>query len=147
MKKIIYLLIILIGIIIITSGFYWLVKEQNSPGAPVETDLIKVESPRPNEMISSPFNITGEARGYWFFEASFPLVLTDWDGLIIAEGYATTKDGANWMTEEFVPFKGNLTFTAPTDPVSKAGYLILRRDNPSGLPENDAAVEIPIKFK
>jgi len=108
-----------------------------------KNDLIRLTTPRPNEKITSPLTITGEARGYWFFEASFPIILTNWDGLIIAEGFATA-DG-EWMTEEFVPFTVTLTFNADTS-VSNRGSLILQKDNPSGLPENDDALEIPIYF-
>lgn len=108
-----------------------------------KSDLIRIESPRPNQIIKSPLKITGEARGYWFFEASFPVVLTDWDGKIIAEYYATAQD--EWMTEDFVPFEAILEFEKPA--YGDNGFLILRRDNPSGLPENDDALEIPIKFK
>lgn len=110
-------------------------------------DRIRIDAPRPNAMIASPLAISGEARGYWFFEASFPVVLTDWDGRIIAEGHATAGD--DWMVEDFVPFTAELTFEKPEDigDFSKRGTLILKRDNPSGLPENDAALEIPIVFE
>lgn len=106
-------------------------------------DLISITSPLPSSEISSPLIVEGEARGYWYFEASFPIVLTDWDGLIIAEGYATAQD--EWMTEEFVPFEATLEFDTPE--YGDSGYLILQRDNPSDLPENDDAFEIPIIFE
>ena len=106
-------------------------------------DLIHIDSPRPNQNITSPLEIKGEARGAWFFEGDFPVVLTNWDGLIIAEGYATAL--GEWMTEEFVPFEAELEFTVDTS-VSDKGSLILQKDNPSGLPENDDALEIPIIF-
>lgn len=109
-----------------------------------KTDLIRLDSPRPNEVITSPLAISGEARGYWFFEADFPVVLVDWDGLIIAEGIATAKN--DWMTEEFVPFEATLTFETDPDAYSDRGALILRKDNPSGLPEHDDALEVPVIF-
>lgn len=111
-------------------------------------DLIIVDSIDGGEVISSPLTITGEARGYWYFEASFPIVLTNWDGLIIAEGHAQAND--DWMTEDFVPFTAKVEFTSPYQASSPAfmskGTLILKRDNPSGLPENDDALEIPVIF-
>lgn len=110
-----------------------------------KTDLIRLEFPRPNQVITSPLVIKGEARGYWFFEASFPVYLTDWDGLIIAQGIATAK--SEWMTEDFVPFEATLTFTVDKDVYSNKGTLILRKDNPSGLPEYDDALEIPVMFE
>ncbi len=106
-------------------------------------DKIKLTFPLPGEIISSPLVIKGEARGTWFFEASFPVSLVDWDGKIIAEGPAIA-DG-EWMTTNYVPFTLTLNFTKPS--YSDKGALILKRDNPSGLPEHDAAVEVPIKFK
>ncbi len=113
-----------------------------------KADLITVRSPKPNDHISSPLTITGEARGTWYFEGSFPVILTNWDGLIIAEGYATAQ--GEWMTEDFVPFVSTITFTNPYqagDPeFMQRGSLILKKDNPSGLPQHDDALEFPIKF-
>ncbi len=107
-----------------------------------KADLIRVISPRPNEAVQSPLTITGEARGSWFFEASFPVVLTDWDGKIIAQGNANAT--GDWMTTDFVPFKATLTFVAGASTYSNKGTLILKKDNPSGLPENDNSLEIPV---
>lgn len=107
-----------------------------------KSDLITIENPRPNQVVNSPLTITGEARGPWFFEASFPVMLTNWDGLIIAEGIATA-DG-EWMTEEFVPYSVVLEFETPT--LYDRGTLILQKSNASGLPEHDDALEIPVKF-
>jgi hypothetical protein len=113
-----------------------------------KADLITLESPVPLGVIQNPLTLTGQARGYWYFEASFPVVLTNWNGLIIAEGYATAQ--GEWMTEEFVPFVGNVEFVNPYnegDPdFMKNGFLILQKDNPSGLPEHDDALEIPVRF-
>ena len=101
-----------------------------------------VQTPQQNAVIQSPLEITGEAPGSWFFEASFPLVLTDWDGKIIAQGYAQAQE--DWMTESLVPFKGVLEFLVPA--YGENGFLILRKDNPSGLSEHDDAIEIPLRF-
>ncbi len=106
-------------------------------------DLIRIDNPRPNQEIESPVVIQGQARGFWFFEGDFPVVLVDWDGLIIAQGIAQAK--SDWMTEEFVEFEVTLEFENPG--YSNKGTLILRKDNPSGLPQNDDALEVPIIFK
>jgi hypothetical protein len=115
---------------------------ENIGNALEKSDLIQLENPLPNQVISSPLEISGQARGQWFFEATFPVVLTDWDGLIIAEGFATAE--GEWMTEEFVPFTATLRFEKPA--YGENGALILQKDNPSGLPENDDALEIPVRF-
>lgn len=107
-----------------------------------KADLIRISNPRPNQVIKSPLAITGEARGNWYFEASFPVVLTNWDGLIIAHGIAQAK--SDWMTTDFVPFEAVLTFTVDKNVYSNRGSLILRKDNPSDLPEHDDALEIPV---
>ncbi|MFA6526537.1 MAG: Gmad2 immunoglobulin-like domain-containing protein [Candidatus Buchananbacteria bacterium] len=107
-----------------------------------KTDLIHLDSPRPGETITSPLTIIGQARGTWFFEASFPVILTDWDGKIIAQGIAQAK--GDWMTTDFVPFEAALTFSIDPQAYSNKGTLILKKDNPSGLPQNDDALEIPV---
>lgn len=109
-------------------------------------DLITVDSPLPGATVSSPLTITGEARGTWYFEASAPVVLTDWDGKIIAQGHVDAQ--GDWMTSDFVPFKATLTFTipAPGNPAVNRGTLILKNDNPSGDPARDKSVEIPVVF-
>ena len=113
-----------------------------------KADLIKITSPVPLGLIENGVVIKGTARGFWYFEASFPIVLTNWDGLIIAQGIATA-DG-EWMTSEFVPFTATLEFTSPYTAgmaeTMKNGTLILKKDNPSGLPEHDDALEIPVRF-
>jgi hypothetical protein len=105
-------------------------------------DVIRVQSPSPNQAIKSPVTVTGQARGSWYFEGSFPVILVDWDGRIIAEAVATA-DG-EWMTEEFVPFRATLEFETPE--YGERGTLILRKDNPSGRPELDDALEVPVRF-
>jgi len=109
-------------------------------------DLIIVASPQAESIVTSPLIIEGMARGGWFFEATFPIVLTNWDGLIIAEGYATA-DG-DWMTSEYVPFSGTLEFDIPPsiDGVVNRGSLILHKSNASGLPEHDNALEFVVYF-
>lgn len=104
---------------------------------------IRLETPRLNQKISSPLVVEGEARGTWFFEGDFPVILTNWDGLIISEGIA--KAQGDWMRESFVKFRAELEFDKPE--YSDKGTLILRKDNPSGLPENDDAFEVSVIFE
>lgn len=112
-----------------------------------KSHLIRLTSPLPNTEIASPVTITGEARGSWYFEANFPVFLTDWDGKIIGQGIA--KAEGDWMTTEFVPFKATLDFDTSliSGQYSRSGTLILKKDNPSGLPEHDDALEIPVRLK
>lgn len=107
-----------------------------------DNEKITVSTPQPDEVIKSPLAIAGQAKGHWFFEASFPVSLIDSDGVILANGTAQAQ--GEWMTENFVPFISTLEFP-PTSATS--GVLILKKDNPSGLPENDEEIKIPIKLK
>ncbi|OGZ59857.1 MAG: hypothetical protein A3E58_02105 [Candidatus Spechtbacteria bacterium RIFCSPHIGHO2_12_FULL_38_30] len=105
-------------------------------------DIIFTDFPRPNQEISSPLTVLGQARGNWYFEASFPLRLLNASGEEIAVGVAQAQ--GEWMTAEFVPFRARLEFSVPI--LSKSGTLVLEKDNPSGLSQNDQSLVIPIKF-
>ena len=137
MKKVITVISVAI---VLFLAFWWGSHQESSNG------LIVINYPQEGDEISSPLVVKGEARGTWFFEGDFPVVVVDWDGLIIGEGYATTKE--NWMTEDFVEFEGIIEFTREESSMYRDnGAVIFQKDNPSGLPENDDAREIPIVFK
>lgn len=113
-------------------------REQES----VIVDTIRVKGPERNSTISSPLTIEGEARGYWFFEATAPVEITDEANNILGKGYIEAK--GEWMTEDLVPFSGKIDF----DPSgAEKGFLVLHRSNPSGLPEHDNRKKIPVKFQ
>ncbi len=107
-------------------------------------DMLMVTSPKPNDVVSSPLIVTGAARGNWFFEGSFPVGVTNEDDVIIGSGIATAQ--GEWMTTEFVPFIATITYTIASTTPQSNGTLILKKDNPSGLPEHDDSREIPIVF-
>lgn len=103
-------------------------------------DLIVVSDLPAESLISSPYTVTGRARGTWFFEGSFPVILTDEDGNVLVETYASSPE--SWMTEEFIPFTSTLNFTALSG--TKA-QLELMLDNPAGPEEGfDRSVIIPV---
>lgn len=104
-------------------------------------DRIRVINVSANQQITSPLTIEGEARGSWYFEASFPVELLDGNGKRLA--ILPAQAIGEWMTAEFVPFSITLTFAKPT---TATGTLILRNDNPSGLPENERYISIPVRF-
>lgn len=106
-------------------------------------DLVKLETPSEGEIIGSPLTVRGQARGVWFFEATFPITLTNWDGVIMAQGFAQAQ--GDWMTEGFVPFEAVLQFENPN--FEDRGLLILEKNNASGLPENDDALQVTVLFE
>lgn len=105
-------------------------------------DLIVVELPFPGAVTGKDFKVIGKARGYWFFEASFPIEVLDKDGKSIAIGIAQAQ--SEWMTEDFVPFSADIkvpdTYIGPAT-------LLLKKDNASGLPEHDASISFPITIE
>lgn len=111
------------------------------PTAPRSTleAFVRVESPRSSAGVTSPMTVSGEAVGNWFFEGTFPLELIGESGEVLATGYVIA-DGY-WMTTDFVAFSGELEFEVEE---RTEATLVLRRDNPSDLPENDAAVRVPV---
>jgi hypothetical protein len=117
-----------------------------SPKPPLSYDLggkaqfIKITSPLPGQKLVSPLTITGEAR-LWYFEGSFPVVLKDANGKVLASGPAQAK--GDWMNENFVPFAITLNFSQPTTPT---GTLTFKKDNPSGLPANDDQAVVTVTF-
>ena len=141
--------------VLVVIGFFLVLKSERTDESqpqptpsPIVTptpykDLNILDSPLEGGRINSPLTISGRARGNWYFEATFPVVLTNWDGLVIAEGYATAQD--EWMTTDYVPFTAELVFVKPE--YGERGTLILQRSNPSGLPEYDDALEITVYFE
>ncbi len=147
MKK----LFIWIGIIVVLVFLIFLLSKPRA-SAPVvgdivytnsSADLIQVELPFPDAVVGKEFSVLGKARGNWFFEASFPVVLLDKDGQILAQGIAQAQ--SDWMTTEFVPFKADLKVNDPNY-IGK-GTLILKKDNPSGDSVRDASVSFEINIE
>ncbi len=105
-------------------------------------DLIRVDFPEKEAEISSPLKIKGEARGIWFFEANAGIEILNEDYIKIGEGYIKVEN-ANWMTEDFVPFSGEVSFKQPD---SEKGYIVFKKANASGKPELDRIFSIPVSF-
>ena len=106
------------------------------------SDQIIVSAPLPDQLITSPLIITGEARGTWFFEANFPVSLLDSNENILVLHYAATEE--EWMTEDFISFTATIEFD---DPETATGFLVLDKNNPSDIREYDAQLIIPVRFE
>ncbi|MBC7837004.1 hypothetical protein H7X87_04510 [Acetobacteraceae bacterium] len=106
------------------------------------TDLITVDVPTVGSKIVSPIMILGSARGTWYFEGSFPIEIRNETGALIGEGHAEAQ--GEWMTDNFVQFTSTIMFQ--TQPEGRSGSVVLKKDNPSGNPERDQSVIVPITF-
>lgn len=143
MKKI----LISFGVLLVLALGFWLIynfgisSPKSSNNNSNFSDLIQVDAPSANAIVKSPLEVSGKARGNWYFEASFPVRLFDGNGKEIARAPAQAQ--GDWMTTDLVPFKAVLEFSQPTTPT---GTLVLANDNPSGLPENAKEIRIPVSF-
>jgi hypothetical protein len=102
-------------------------------------EFISVDTPKPYTGVTNDFLIQGKARGMWYFEASFPILVLNEKGETIATTIGEATE--SWMTENFVPFKAHIVI-----PETYKGNvcLVLKKDNPSGLQKNDASITIPV---
>lgn len=141
-KKVLILVVIILGLAAVLAGVLFLMEEAEEKIVEEEEEEIIVFSPQPNQIVKSPLLIEGKARGFWFFEATFPVQLLDDEGEELVISYVQTTD--DWMTEEFVPFEGELVFEAPK---TQTGILRFLNANPSGLPEHQKIFEVPVQFE
>ncbi|MDQ3536708.1 MAG: Gmad2 immunoglobulin-like domain-containing protein, partial [Bacteroidota bacterium] len=107
----------------------------------VISGIIQVTSPQPYQQIASPITIMGEAAKAWFNKSEFPVILTDAEYQIMARGNA--KSIGKSTNQDFILFELSLDYK---NPLHDNGYIILRRANTSGKPEQDRSIIIPITF-
>jgi hypothetical protein len=105
-----------------------------------KTDMFKTVSVLSGQTIPKGTKLTGEVRGNWYFEASFPVELRNASGTPFWTGVAQAQ--SNWMTVNFVPFSVVLNYTPFGTPTPAT--LVLKKDNPSGEPINDDELLIPV---
>ena len=100
---------------------------------------VSVSSPLPNASVGKTFTVEGVAPNGWYNEAVFPIQVRDGDDDLIASGQGMAE--SDWTVSGPVRFHATIrlsqTYSGPAD-------LILLRDNPSGLPQNEDEVTIPI---
>ncbi len=105
-------------------------------------------NPTANGLVASPLVVRGEAPGTWFFEASLPVRLETETGEILAQAAGQAERDSSgevtWMTVNPVPFSTTLVFAVPLG--VERGYLVVAKDNPSGLPENAQEIRVPVRF-
>ncbi|MCJ7796672.1 MAG: GerMN domain-containing protein [Thermoleophilia bacterium] len=100
------------------------------------TPAILVESPTVGDTVGSPMRITGTANT---FEATFMITITDWDGKIVAEQFATATSGSGTRGT----FDVSVPFTWTQYP--RGALTVWESSAKDGSHIN--VVEIPLKFK
>lgn len=102
---------------------------------------LEIYRPAKDSKVTSPVVVVGQVPGNWSFEATFSVKLKSADGNVVAQAPAQLH--GDWMTKELVPFTAKLEFG---NAKSGQGSLILQKNNPSGLPENDDTITIPVQL-
>lgn len=137
-----WILLVLVGLcILVAAGVLVLWPGREGVGKPYVSENVVVTAPLPGEKVSHAISVRGEARGSWFFEANLPLEVRDPSGRIVGRGHAMTAE--EWMTTEFVSFEGKIIVGDYSGPAT----LVVKKDNPSGLPENDAEIAFDIEIE
>lgn len=144
-----YVIGLAVFLILGASAFYYKTYEDFGV-VPEDVDTVaekkvrgpSIEVPAYDAVVANPVEVRGTAPGFWFFEASLPVSIEDSSGTVLV-AVPFSAEG-EWMTEGDVPFSGSISV-----PGSYKGpaFLVIARDNPSGLPENDASIKIPITIE
>jgi len=147
-KTIIISSVIIVLVVLLALIFDWGRKENQTQeinaSATTTADMpIVVNNIKDNQKVSNPIKIEGKARGGWYFEATFPIQLVDAEGNIIA--YTTARAQSDWATTSFVDFVAELNYIKPTS--TTRALIVLNNDNPSGNPDLDQAIFIPVILK
>jgi len=102
-------------------------------------DKVSVTSPAPHSTVGHTITVLGSAPGQWYFEAQFPIKVRDENDNVIGSAPASAQ--GDWMTTSLVPFKALISIDSK---FHGNATIILLKDNPSGLPQNDDSLEIPV---
>ncbi len=118
------------------------VEEIKPPENAITNEKVHVFYPTPGIVVASPIPFSGEARGAWYFEGTFPVEVEDLNGRTVAKSIA--RASKSWTTENFVPFDDVIAVPLSVDTGNL--LLVFKKDNPSGDPTKDEKVVIPIKY-
>lgn len=107
------------------------------------TNQSTITTPLSNAIIKSPLTVKGTVPQGWMFEGVFSIKLLDQNRkpIALAQGKEIIP-GSSYGTLP-IEFTSSITFQTN----ATQGYLVLDKDNPSGLPEKNESFEIPIRFK
>jgi len=144
------LLLIVILIVILVVVVFFFQKPVVDVNPPPEDNIILREilgnkddlisfSILPNSKVQGVVSYQGAVKGGYFFEVNILINILDANKNVLKTSNAIAM--TDWMTIEPVEFEGNIDFTNLPKGLA---YIEIHNDNPSGLPENDKSVLIPI---
>ncbi len=102
----------------------------------------KVDALGTERALVGKMDAVGVIKGGYFFEGNIVVNILDKDKKLLRAGHgeATT----DWMTSGPVSFKATIDASGLPGAYGGPGYIEIRNDNPSGLPENDKSILIPV---
>lgn len=105
-------------------------------------DVIEAKKPKPNEEVSSPFELSGQAVGDWYNTGYLNVKLVDeHDNVLMSK---LVKATADTNTEGMVPFAAAIEYDASQ---SAIGRLIIERTNPNFTRGQLGPMYIPLRLK
>lgn len=107
-------------------------------------DVIKTTSPEPNQVVSSPFKLEGEAVGGWYYNDQLQARLEDDNGKVLFT--KPVKALESTKTDGFVPFVAAITFVRAEAETPK-GKLIIERTNTEFSKGELGPLVIPVVFE
>lgn len=106
-------------------------------------DVIKTTSPKPNQIVTSPFKLEGEAVGGWYYNDQLMARLEDDNGKVIAT--KPVKALESTKTDGYVPFVAAITYVR-ADVGTPKGKLIIERTNTEFSRGELGPLVIPVEF-
>ena len=103
-----------------------------------KNDLVSFSIPV-GSAVSGIQTATGVVSGGYFFEGNIIVRILDGSKVVLRSTYGTAT--MDWMNTGPVSFTTNLDFTGITTGPS---YIEIHNDNPSGLPQYDKSILIPV---
>ena len=102
-------------------------------------DDLMYSSIKAGDTVSGNTSFSASVKGGYFFEANIVVNILDANKNVLKKGNAMAI--GEWMKSGPVPFEMELDFT---NLKKGPGYIQIKNDNASGLPENDKEILIPV---
>lgn len=144
--------VLLVVVILLLGAGFWMINKKpvvNTPPVVATTPAISGDvgnfvsfSVAPGTTVSGVIKATGSLTGGYFFEANMVVKILDANKNVLKSTNGTAT--SDWMTGDSVSFTTTLDFAGIP---AGQGYIRLHNDNPSGMPENDKYIDIPVVFQ
>ncbi|EKE05712.1 MAG: hypothetical protein ACD_19C00182G0040 [uncultured bacterium] len=148
------LLSVLLLISILIAGFFAYQTQKLVAELRVKNEELRIKTPtsipifkpltinnlNDGDIITSPLEIIGNIDRNWTWEATFSIEIIDSN----EKSLNTVPVSVIFNDEQSQTgsFSVLIPFTTKTD----NGFVVIHADNPSGLPQNDKSIKIPVKF-